>query len=168
MGFLFAAAYLWFANPKWSWIVAGSTLVAAGLGVRAAASGHIRKNSELTTTGPYAYTRNPLYLGSLLIASGFVLAAGNLWIALAAFIMFLIVYMPVIRAEEEHLRSRFSAYQQYASQVPRFFPRLHAYPTSEAGVYSCELYMKHREYQAAVGAILMLSALIVKMLWVRH
>jgi protein-S-isoprenylcysteine O-methyltransferase Ste14 len=168
LGFLFAAAYLSLANPKWSWIVAGSTLVAAGLALRAAASGHIRKNAELTTTGPYAYTRNPLYLGSLFIASGFVLAAGNLWIALAAFIMFLIVYMPVIRAEEDYLRSTFSDYEHYASQVPRFFPRFHAYRTGAAGAYSRELYMRHREYQAAVGAILMLSALIAKMLWVRH
>lgn len=168
LGFLFAVAYLWLANPKWSSIVAGSSLIVAGLAVRAAASGHIRKNAELTTTGPYAYTRNPLYLGSLLIASGFVLAARNPWIALAALIMFLIVYMPVIRAEEDYLRSTFSEYEKYSAHVPRFFPRLNRYRTIDAGMYCRELYMKHREYQAAAGAILMLSALIAKMFWIRQ
>ena len=60
LGFLFAAAYLWFARPTWTWIGLGSAFIVTGIAVRAAASGHIRKNREITTTGPYAYTRNPL------------------------------------------------------------------------------------------------------------
>jgi protein-S-isoprenylcysteine O-methyltransferase Ste14 len=168
LGFLFAAAYLWFARPAWTWIAAGSIFVLAGLGVRAAASGHIRKNRELTTTGPYAYTRNPLYLGSILIAAGFIVAAGNLWIALATVLMFLIIYLPVIRAEERYLRSVFADYDQYAAQVPRFFPRLTPYRRTEispAG-YSPQLYLRHREYNAALGSALMMGALVLKMmLW---
>src|SRR5262249_11617000 len=113
VGFIFAAAYLWFARPAWPWVVAGGVFVIAGLAVRAAASGHIRKNAELATTGPYAYTRNPLYLGSILIAVGFVLAARNIWIAVAAILMFVIIYLPVIRAEENYLRSTFAGYQDY-------------------------------------------------------
>ncbi len=169
LGFLFAAAYLWFARPSWAWIAAGGVFIAAGLMVRAAASGHIRKNRELTTTGPYAYTRNPLYLGSILIAVGFAVAARNPWIALAAVAMFLAIYLPVIHAEEKYLRSAFAGYDQYASQVPRFFPRLTPYQgESAASGYSGELYLKHREYNAALGSVLMMGALILKLLLVRR
>ena len=75
MGFVFAAVYLWLAQPSWQTMVASLVLVAPGLGLRAYASGYVKKNAELTTTGPYAYTRNPLYLGSMLIAFGFAAAA---------------------------------------------------------------------------------------------
>lgn len=190
LGFVFAAAYLWFARPAWTWIGAGSVFVVAGLALRAAASGHIRKNRELTATGPYAYTRNPLYLGSVLIAVGFVVAARNPWIALATLLMFVMIYLPVIRAEESYLRSVFADYNQYAAQVPRLFPRLTPYqpragdPTrdSDSGVttapgmyvqgaepvrYSHELYLRHREYNAALGSALMMGALILKMMWGR-
>lgn len=166
LGFLFAAAYLWFARPKWLSVAAGSVFIAAGLAIRAAASGHIRKNRELSTTGPYAYTRNPLYLGSLLIAIGFVIASRNLWIGLGAVAMFLIIYLPVVRAEEEYLRTTFPAYEQYAAAVPRFWPRLSPYRLGPEGAegYSRALYMRHREYNALVGSALMLAALIAKML----
>jgi protein-S-isoprenylcysteine O-methyltransferase Ste14 len=170
LGFLFAAAYLWFARPAWTWIAAGSVFVVAGLAVRAAASGHIRKNRELTTTGPYAYTRNPLYLGSILIAFGFIVAARNIWIALATVLMFVVIYLPVIRAEESYLRSVFAGYDEYAARVPRFFPRFPPYRSagpSPAG-YSRELYLRHREYNAALGSALMMSALVLKIvLWRR-
>jgi protein-S-isoprenylcysteine O-methyltransferase Ste14 len=170
LGFLFAAAYLWFARPAWMWIAAGSIFVVAGIAFRAAASGHIRKNRELTTTGPYAYTRNPLYLGSILIAIGFIVAARNKWIALATVLMFVVIYLPVIRAEESYLRSVFADYDEYAAQVARFFPRLTPYQrggASPAG-YSRELYLRHREYNAALGSALMMSALVLKMvLWRR-
>jgi protein-S-isoprenylcysteine O-methyltransferase Ste14 len=172
LGFAFAAGYLWFAHPAWPWIAAGSVFIVAGLAVRAASSGHIRKNRELTVTGPYAYTRNPLYLGSILIAVGFAVAARNLWIAAAAAVMFVVIYLPVIRAEEEYLRSSFGGYDQYSRSVPRFFPRLVPYRAEgmgpEAGGYSHELYLKHREYNAALGSVLMMGALILKMMLVRR
>ena len=169
LGFLFAAAYLWFARPAWTWIAAGSGLVVAGLTVRAAASGHIKKNRELTTTGPYAYSRNPLYSGSILIAIGFVVAARNVWIAAGAIVMFFAIYVPVVIAEERYLRSVFADYEQYAASVPRFFPRLTGYQSGETGgEYSWELYLKHREYQATLGSVLMMGALIAKLLLRRH
>jgi len=171
LGFVLAAGYLWFAHPACPWVIAGSVLVVAGLAVRAAASGHIRKNAELATTGPYAYTRNPLYLGSSLIAVGFVVAARNIWIALATIVMFMIIYLPVIRAEETYLRSTFTGYDEYAARVPRFFPRLNPHRNIASGAsagYSRELYMRHREYNAALGAALMMGVLILKMLMVRH
>lgn len=170
LGFLFAAAYLWFAKPDWPWMAAGSAFIVAGIAVRAAASGHIRKNRELTTTGPYAYTRNPLYLGSIVIATGFVLAARNWWIGVALVLMFAFIYWPVIRDEEKYLRATFPGYEQYAASVPRFLPRLYAYraDSSPGAGYSLDLYLRHREYNSIVGSLLMMGALILKMLLVRH
>lgn len=175
LGFIFAAAYLWFARPAWSWLIAGAVLVVAGLAVRATAAGHIRKNQELATTGPYAHTRNPLYLGSVLIAAGFVLAAKNPWIALAAVVMFVAVYIPQIKVEEAYLRSAFPEYSNYAIHVPRLLPRLRPYRSPSAvssglggAGFSPELYRKHREYQAALGSVLMVGALILKMILVQH
>jgi protein-S-isoprenylcysteine O-methyltransferase Ste14 len=173
LGFAFAVAYFWFARPTWVVILEGAILVIAGVVVRASASGHIRKNAELATTGPYAYTRNPLYLGSILIALGFLVAARNIWIAAATLAMFVFVYLPVIIAEEKYLRSTFPGYDRYASQVPRLLPRLTAYRSensTEAGRqgFSTDLYLRHREYNAALGAALMLGALILKMTLVRH
>lgn len=175
LGFVFAAAYLWFARPAWTWLLGGTALVVAGLAVRATAAGHIRKNQELATTGPYAHTRNPLYLGSVLIAAGFVLAAKNPWIAVAAVLMFIAIYIPQIKVEEAYLRSAFPEYSNYATHVPRLLPRLTPYrplaPGSsgpEAAGFSRELYRRHREYQAALGSALMIGALILKMVLVQH
>lgn len=169
LGFLFAAAYLWWARPTWSSLVVGALFIVAGVIIRALASGHIRKNAELASTGPYAYTRNPLYLGSIMIAIGFLVAARNWWIGLAAAAMFTFIYLPVIKAEEAYLRSAFSDYANYASQVPRLLPRLtpyHSGTTTEttSRQFSSELYWRHREYNAALGSILMIGALILKML----
>ena len=119
LGFLFAAAYLWFARPDWLSLAIGFVIAMAGVLVRALASGHIQKNAALATTGPYAYTRNPLYLGSIIIAIGFIVAARNVWIGVATLAMFAFIYLPVIKAEEIYLRSAFSGYDRYASAVPR-------------------------------------------------
>jgi protein-S-isoprenylcysteine O-methyltransferase Ste14 len=172
LGFLFAAAYFWFARPTWVSLGAGFAVAAVGVLVRALASGHIRKNAELATAGPYAYTRNPLYLGSIIIAIGFIIAARNLWIGIGALAMFAFIYLPVIAAEEKYLRSAFPGYARYANEVPRFLPRLTPY-RAEAAVddgsayFSSALYLRHREYNAALGAVLMLGALVLKML-VKH
>lgn len=171
LGFVFALVYLWFAFPSWQSMVAGSGLILAGTGIRAAASGHIRKNAELATTGPYAYTRNPLYLGSILIAAGFVVAARNLWLGVAALVVFAIIYVPVIAAEEKYLRSAFPEYAEYAAHVPRLFPRPTPYRAGTKDSlpqFSRELYMRHREYNAILGSALMLAALILKITLVRH
>ena len=172
LGFAFAAAYLWFAHPDWTSLIAGSLLVVAGIVVRALASGHIHKNAALATTGPYAYTRNPLYLGSIVIALGFIVMARNVWIGVAAAAMFAFIYLPVIAAEEKYLRSAFPGYDRYAREVPRLLPRLTPYRPAHdaddgAGRFSAALYMRHREYNAALGSVLMLGALVLKML-IKH
>jgi protein-S-isoprenylcysteine O-methyltransferase Ste14 len=168
LGFVFAAGYLWFARPTWLYLLIGFVIAMAGVLIRALASGHIQKNAALATTGPYAYTRNPLYLGSIVIAIGFIVAARNIWIGVATLAMFAFIYLPVIKSEEKYLRSTFPGYDFYANAVPRLLPRLTRYQpedsAEEGSGFSAALYMRHREYNAAIGAVLMLGALVVKML----
>jgi protein-S-isoprenylcysteine O-methyltransferase Ste14 len=162
LGFAFAAFYLWRAKPSVLSLCVGTLLIVMGLGTRALAAGHVRKNMVLTTTGPYAYTRNPLYLGSILIGTGFALAARDLWIGLALVAFFVLIYVPVIRSEEAYLRRTFPDFDAYARRVPRLLPRISRRETTQ-GTFSRQLYFKHREYQAALGAAAMLGALVVKL-----
>ena len=157
----------------WTSLIVGMAFAAIGVIIRAMASGHIRKNAELATTGPYAYTRNPLYLGSIVIALGFVVAARNWWIGLAAVVMFAFIYLPVIKAEEAYLRSAFPDYAEYAGHVPRLLPRFTPYRSGDtteipSRQFSSELYWRHREYNAALGSALMIGALVLKMLLKLH
>ena len=163
LGFVFAAAYLWLARPRTWPLVAGFCLAIIGLVIRALASGHVRKNEQLTTTGPYSYTRNPLYLGSLIIALGFVIASRSWIVAAIAVALFFAIYVPVIRGEEEFLRARFSNFDEYARNVPRLFLRLTPYEGT-SGSFDRHLYWKHREYNAAIGVACMMAALIAKIL----
>ncbi len=163
LGFAFAVFFLWRADPGWSSIVAGSIVVALGIWLRALASGHVRKDAELTTTGPYAYTRNPLYLGSMIMAAGFALAARSLLIVIALLVLFFLIYLPTIRSEENYLRQAFPGYEAYAQSVPRLFPRMRAHG-EDAGSFSRQLYMRHREYNAILGAAAVMAALAVKIL----
>jgi hypothetical protein len=140
-------------------------IAAPGIWLRAIAAGHVRKNAELTTTGPYAYTRNPLYLGSIIIAVGFAVASRNAWIAIAIVVLFFAIYLPVIKSEEAFLRGAFANFQDYSEKVPRLFPRLRPAEGAGAGDFSRELYLKHREYNALVGAAMMMLALVVKLVW---
>ena len=163
LGFAFAVLYLWLARPTWRFLGIGSVLILAGLVIRALASGHVRKNEALATTGPYAYTRNPLYLGSLLIGIGFALAARSWWVGCVLVVMFLAIYIPVIRGEEKFLREKFPEFEEYARRVPRMLPRLTAAQSEESGGFSIDLYRKHREWNALLGSVLLAGALIVKM-----
>src|SRR6202451_1239549 len=167
LGFLLAGFYFWLARPSWRSMGAGAILVVPGLVIRALASGHVRKNEELATSGPYAYTRNPLYLGSLLIGIGFAVASRSWWIGVALVAMFFAIYVPVIRDEEAFLRQRFPEFEEYAQRVPRMFPGIAPASRREAGAFCFDLYMKHREYNALLGAAAMMAVLIVKMLWRR-
>jgi len=178
LGFFTAAVYLvevvrhpW--HPKAiAWSVA---LVLPGLLLRAAASGTVKKNRELTVTGPYAYTRNPLYLGSMLMAAGFALALMSWPVALLVAGGFAAIYAPVIASEERFLRAAFAGFDGYCRSVPRFIPRFTAakFPDESdspsgspdgsraaAGGFSLALYLKHREYNAAIGAALLYLSLL--------
>lgn len=164
LGFAFAAFYLWLAQPTARSLLLGATVVVPGLLVRALASGHVQKNERLATSGPYAHTRNPLYLGSLILAAGFAVAALSWWIAAGMAALFFAVYLPVIRGEEAYLREHFPEFEEYCRQVPRLIPRFTAFRASDSG-FSWALYWKHREYNAWVGSAVLLLALAAKLHW---
>jgi protein-S-isoprenylcysteine O-methyltransferase Ste14 len=164
-GFVLAVLYFWLARPSWGSIALGLVAIILGLLLRALASGHVRKNESLATSGPYAYTRNPLYLGSLLIGMGFAVASHSWWVGAALVAMFVFIYIPVIRDEEEFLRQRFPEFEEYKRRVPRILPRVTAYPDvgdEPVAGFSLQLYLKHREYNALLGAAAMVAGLVVK------
>ena len=165
LGFVFAVLYFWLARPTWHFIALGAVVIVPGLLIRALASGHVRKNEALAMSGPYAYTRNPLYLGSLLMGIGFAVAARSWWVGVALVVMFFAIYLPVIRDEEAFLRQRFPEFEEYARRVPRMFPRISPGSGADetAGGFSMDLYLKHREYNALLGSALLTLALVVKM-----
>lgn len=165
LGFAFALFYFWLAHPTWKFLALGAVFIVPGLLVRALASGHVKKNEALATSGPYAYTRNPLYLGSLLIGIGFAIAARSWWIALLLVVMFFAIYVPVIRSEEAFLREKFPAFDDYTRRVPRIIPRIiPARTAADGGGFSLDLYLKHREWNALLGAIAIVGVLIAKMM----
>jgi len=161
LGFLFAAFFLVLARPRWWSLAAGSAVALTGVWIRAISSGHVNKNEELATSGPYAYTRNPLYFGSIVIAAGFALAALRWEIAVALLVLFAAIYVPVIRGEEQFLSQRFAHYSEYCSRVPRLLPRLCAGGQGRSR-FSPELYWKHREYNALLGTLAVIAALAMR------
>jgi len=164
LGFIFAVVYIWLARPTRTWLIAGTLLLLPGLVLRGLASGHVQKDKQLTISGPYAYTRNPLYLGSLMLAGGFAIAARSWWIVAVMLLMFAVIYVPVIAGEERYLRQTFPEYDDYARHVPRMLPRLTPYGSRQSA-YSSARYWKHREYEASIGCAVVLAVLIVKLLW---
>lgn len=167
LGFLAAAFYLfemWHSAPRPAAIAWSLLLVAPGLALRGYAAGYVKKNRELTQTGPYAYTRNPLYLGSLLMAAGFAVALGSWAFALVLAVGFSFIYIPVIASEERYLRGHFSGFDAYCRRVPRLIPRLRPAASeagqSASGAFSPRLYRKHREYNALIGTALLYISLL--------
>lgn len=173
-GYPVAVLFWLLARPTSHSILYGSIIAVLGLLVRGMASGHLRKDRELAVTGPYACTRNPLYLGSALLAAGFIIA-GHSWSAgVLVGAYFAIFYYAVMRNEEGDLRARFGvAFEQYASRVPLFFPRAPREPltprdpASESnGKFSLGQYLRNREYKALIGTIAGLGIMWLRM-WVR-
>ena len=168
LGFVVAAVFLVFAAPSWKSLTWGLVLVVPGIWLRGYAAGYVKKNAELTRTGPYAYTRNPLYLGSMGIAFGIAVAAGRWSLGIFLVVMFLAIYVPTILSEETFLRTAFPEFEEYARRVPRLLPRLTAARWGEsnagAGRFSAERYRHHREYNALMGAAAIYAALILRML----
>ncbi len=176
LGFAFAALFLVLARPSATSLLWSLLLVVPGLLLRAYAAGYVRKNAELTQTGPYAYTRNPLYLGSMLVAVGFTAASRQWGLVLLFLVLFLFIYVPVIRSEEAFLRTHFADFDAYAARVPRLLPRFTAAlpasaaaeESSTASAFSPEKYRRHREYNSVMGAAALYAALVLLMLWRAH
>jgi len=164
LGYPLAIVVLWLARPTTKAIALGALVGVIGLWLRAYAAGYLHKQEVLTVTGPYAHTRNPLYLGSAILAAGVAVVTRS-WIdAAILFAYFAIFYSFVMRREERELRARHSAaFDEYARTVPLFFPRLTAAKLSgeSSGAFSFAQYKKNHEWQATAGFLLLLGALLV-------
>src|SRR5690348_4071021 len=147
------------------WLLWGAGIAICGLLVRGYAAGHLRKHKQLATTGPYAFTRNPLYLGSVLLAAGFSVASHSLISGLLLAAYLAIFYPIVIRREQAELRTLYgAAFVEYASQVPAFWPRISPAMASTAR-FSWPLYRQNREYEAAIGLVVAMAILWILMQW---
>ena len=159
-GFLLVAAFAWFAHPSPQSLAFGLPVSTAGLLLRAWAAGHLAKNQKLTTGGPYAYVRNPLYLGTLVVAAGLAIACRSPGLAVLFGLVFLFIYLPVIMLEEQHLRELFPEFEQYARKVPALIP---AGKRSAGSRFSWALYRKNQEYQALLGFMAGMAYLVFMM-----
>jgi protein-S-isoprenylcysteine O-methyltransferase Ste14 len=160
-GFLIVIVFAWFSAPTPQSMLWGVPISLAGLVLRAWAAGCLAKNERLATGGPYAYTRNPLYIGTLLVAAGLAIAARSVWLAALFAAVFLFVYLPVIQNEEQHLRKLFPEYAAYAGRVPALWPRLTPAPSESPNPFRAALYIRNQEYQAGLGFL----AGILFLLW---
>lgn len=162
LGFLFAIVLLAFAKPSFTSLTVGSVIALVGVAIRAWASGHIRKASVLAVTGPYAYTRNPLYVGSFIMGVGFAVASNVWWLALIFIALFIGIYLPVMRVEADDIRRIFGRdFDKYEQNVPLLLPRLTPWKKT-SGKFDYELYLHYREYRAAVGVIAAVGILAAK------
>jgi protein-S-isoprenylcysteine O-methyltransferase Ste14 len=170
LGFLCGAIFVLFARPRPLTLAIGGVVALLGLILRAWAAGHIRKNAELAVSGPYAYTRNPLYLGSFLLGIGFTVASGQPLLGLLFAALFLGIYLPVMRVEAATLAGLFGEdYVRYSRAVPLFFPRLFPYRDERRTEvkFDASLYLRYREYRAALGLVVAWSLLALKAVFIK-
>ena len=151
-GFVMLVAFAFVADPSRPSLLFGLPVSVLGLMLRAWATGHLAKDQQLATSGPYAYVRNPLYIGTLLTATGIVIAARSLILAIVFILIFLLVYFPAIELEEHHLREIFPAYSAYAAQVHRLLP-VSKWQGARSR-FSWSLYVRNREYRALFGLLI--------------
>ncbi len=175
LGYPIALIFCVLATPTPRSIGIGGIVAALGLFVRGIAAGHLRKDEELATTGPYAVTRNPLYFGSAFLAAGFIIAGHSWWTGLIVGAYFAVFYYAVMRAEEDDLRKRFGAtFEAYAARVPLFLPGFSGGGVespqpgkSRENMFSWKQYTRNREYQALLGTIAALGIVWLRM-WIRR
>jgi hypothetical protein len=161
-GFALLAAFALLARPTLGSALIGMACGLPGMALRAWAAGHLRKNMELIDGGPYAWVRNPLYIGTLIMALGLVSASLNPWLLLLTAVYFLFVYLPVMEREEAHLHQIFPQWREYARRVNQLFPK----PPTQAGTshFSWEQYWRNREYLAFLAWLTASALLIVRAL----
>jgi protein-S-isoprenylcysteine O-methyltransferase Ste14 len=158
-GFLLVAAFAWFSRPTRTSLALGIPVSICGLLLRAWAAGCLQKNAQLAQSGPYAWVRNPLYIGTLLVAAGLVEASRSIGLGVLFAAVFGLIYLPVIQLEEQHLRSLFPEYAEYARRVPALLPR----PRPVSGpAFRPQLYLKNREYEALLGFLAGVALLVWK------
>jgi protein-S-isoprenylcysteine O-methyltransferase Ste14 len=151
-------AFAWLSRPSRLSILIGAPVSVLGLWLRAWATGHLAKDKQLATTGPYAYIRNPLYTGTLIVGAGILIAARDALLGIIFILAFSLIYLPVIELEEQHLREIFLAYATYAAQVNRFVPVNKC--DAEQARFSWSLYFRNEEYKALIGFLLATAWLV--------
>jgi protein-S-isoprenylcysteine O-methyltransferase Ste14 len=153
LGFLFGAIVFWLARPTWGSLIAGGSLAIAGEAVRIWAAGHIEKSREVTSSGPYRWTRHPLYLGTSIIAAGIAIAARSWMVAALVGVYVLVPLWSAIRAEEAHLRDKFGAdYEAYAARQAS--PMVRSFSAARA--------LANREHHTIAGLLAGLTLLAIK------
>lgn len=159
-GFALLITFAWLSRPSLLSMAVGLPISSLGMLLRGWATGHLAKDQQLATSGPYRYIRNPLYAGTLIVAAGIVIASRDAWLAILFAAIFLLVYLPTIELEEQHLRGKFGSYADYAQRVQRFIP-LHRW-LGDRGRFSWALYRRNEEYKALIGFVIALAWLIAK------
>lgn len=162
VGFLLLAAFAWLSRPGLESLLASLPIIFLGLVIRAWAAGHLEKNTTLADSGPYAYTRNPLYLGSFVTALGFAAAAASVILGILFIAAFLGIYLPVMEREAEHLLKIFPEYKAYAARVPLLWPR---FGPQGSRSFNLAVYLKNEEYKAALGVLTGLIVVAAKIYW---
>ena len=153
LGYALGAVAFWFAEPSSRSLAVGAAVGAAGEAVRIWAAGHLEKGREVTTTGPYAVTRHPLYLGSTIMGAGLAIAAKSLFVTLIVAGYLAITITAAIRSEEAHLTDKFGAhYPAYRDGTA----------TRGAQSFSLDRAMRNREYRALLGLLVVLALLAAK------
>jgi protein-S-isoprenylcysteine O-methyltransferase Ste14 len=164
-GTLLGVIFLLLMRPSRSSLWLGGGIALCGAGIRTWAAGHIDKGRVLARSGPYAFTRNPLYFGSLVMAIGVIVAGRVYWLLLPFVLFYLTVYYPVMRAEEQELLGGYGEeFSEYARKVPLFFPRF----TTAAGGSSRFLWsrvLQNREHRTLGGLLLTEAFLILRSLY---
>ncbi|MGH9604568.1 MAG: methyltransferase family protein [Terracidiphilus sp.] len=164
LAFVFAVAYAILSQPTFELLVIGSGLALIGILLRALAAGHIEKSRVLAASGPFCYVRHPLYLGSFIVGSGLMVAAGSWVLGVAFGVLFAIIYGPVMFREDAFLRKKFGpVYDDYARRVPLLFP-LPGRARTATGRFQWQQYRANREYEAALGFVAVVIFLAIKLM----
>ena len=162
-GFVMVAAFAWFSHPDFTSLAIGLPLSGCGLALRAWAAGHLRKDQHLAVSGPYSFTRNPLYLGTLITALGLAAAARSIGLAILFTALFALVYLPAIELEEQHLTDILPGYAEFAARVPLLIPQ---WPKQRGpDCFSAAQYKTNREYQALMGWAAGVIWLLIRAIW---
>ena len=153
------------AKPTWRSIVIGAAISLAGLAIRAWAAGHLKKEKELATSGPYRYSRNPLYLGNLILGISLAVGANSCQVAVIFAVYFLVFYPVIILTERERMKKLFpEKYKEYIKRVPLFFPFRKPLVCEEKAKFSWAQYRANREYRALLGSAVYWLILSVRVL----
>lgn len=165
---LFIAALLLviFAKPNLSGMIVGIILILLGEGVRIWAAGHLQKNETLTVTGPYAYVKNPLYIGSIFITTGFCILADNIYLLAGAVFMFCFHYIPYKKkVEGDRLRKIFgSRFDDYDQKVPDYIPRSTPY-SSERNPWQLRNFIENSEEGIVLLNVLGILLILSRPYW---